>query len=144
YGTALAADQDQEAASAELDRIWAAAPARAPEPVVPPQPATAPQPSGPTPQDPTADAAPAGTAGRYGSPLARLHVPWRERPYTVLEGAGQDVLARGPGHYPGTALPGEVGNVALAGHRVGHGAPFDPAGTLVSCDAVVVETRDAG
>jgi sortase (surface protein transpeptidase) len=144
YGTALVADQDQQVASDELDRIWAEEPVApvAPAPVAPDLPA---QPAPVVPDDPVApvvDTAPAASTGRVGAPLARLHLPWRQRPYTVLEGTGQDVLARGPGHYPGTALPGEVGNVAIAGHRVGHGAPFDPAGTLVSCDALVVETRD--
>ena len=33
-------------------------------------------------------------------------------------------LAKGPGHYPGTPLPGQIGNAAIAGHRTTHGAPF--------------------
>ena len=38
--------------------------------------------------------------------------------------AGRCVLADGPGHYPGTPLPGQRGNVAFAAHRAGHGDPF--------------------
>ena len=33
-------------------------------------------------------------------------------------------LVEGPGHYVDSAMPGEQGNFALAGHRVGKGSPF--------------------
>lgn len=67
-------------------------------------------------------AAPAAT----GHALATLRVPafgadWR---WTAVEGVGDAQLATGPGHYPGTPLPGEYGNVAFAAHRAGHGDPF--------------------
>jgi sortase (surface protein transpeptidase) len=62
--------------------------------------------------------------------------------FTVLEGTQQDTLAVGPGHYQGTALPGEPGNFAVAGHRVGKGSPFNSLDLLSSCDAIVVETVD--
>lgn len=125
YGTAWQAEADQQAASAELERQWAVAPVA---PVVP------------VPAEPDEPAPVAAVPA--GSPLARLHVPRFGRSFTVLEGVSQQVLARGPGHYPGTAQPGEVGNVAIAGHRVGRGAPFDPADELRSCDPLVLETRD--
>jgi sortase A len=35
----------------------------------------------------------------------------------ITEGAGEATLRRAVGHVPGTALPGEPGNVGLAGHR---------------------------
>src|SRR5438552_9205647 len=41
-----------------------------------------------------------------------------------VQGVALDDLAEGPGHYPGTPLPGRGGNVAIAGHRTTHGAPF--------------------
>ncbi|WP_273409124.1 sortase domain-bontaining protein [Corynebacterium ureicelerivorans] len=49
--------------------------------------------------------------------------------------------AHWPGHYPVTQLPGQDGNFAVAGHRVGKGAPFNDLGALEACDAVVVETK---
>jgi sortase A len=61
----------------------------------------------------------------------------------VLEGTDLDILAAGVGHYPGTAAPGEVGNFALAGHRVTHGQPFRRLLELEPGDEVVVETRTA-
>ena len=48
----------------------------------------------------------------------------------------------GPGHYtnPESALPGQVGNFAVAGHRVTHGQPFLNADQLKPGDAIVVQT----
>jgi sortase A len=42
----------------------------------------------------------------------------------VVQGVGEDNLRQGPGHYPQTVLPGQVGNAAIAGHRTTYGAPF--------------------
>jgi len=61
----------------------------------------------------------------------------------VLEGTDLDVLGRGVGHYAGTAQAGEVGNFALAGHRVTHGEPFRRLLELGKGDQVVVETGTA-
>lgn len=77
-----------------------------------------------------------------GDGIAKLHVPsfGPDYAYTVLEGTGEDTLAIGPGHYVGTALAGQPGNFAVAGHRVGNGAPFNDLDLLQSCDALVVES----
>ena len=77
-----------------------------------------------------------------GQGFAKIYIPalghdWR---FTVIEGTTQPDLAIGPGHYPGTALPGQPGDVAIAGHRVGEGAPFDALNVVQSCDAIVIET----
>lgn len=48
----------------------------------------------------------------------------------------------GIGHYPGTAMPGEVGNFALAAHRTTWGKPFNRIAELRVGDAIVVETAD--
>ena len=48
----------------------------------------------------------------------------------------------GIGHYPDTAMPGQAGNFAIAGHRGSHGAPFADLPSLRIGDAVVVETPD--
>jgi sortase (surface protein transpeptidase) len=86
--------------------------------------------------------APAPARVPEGEGLVRLHAP-RLGPdfaHTVVAGTTQAALARGPGHYTGTALPGQPGNFAVAGHRVTHGAPFGDIDRLESCDALVVET----
>jgi sortase A len=78
-----------------------------------------------------------------GEPFAVLQVPrfgadWR---FPVLEGVDRDVLREGVGHYPGTALPGDVGNLALAGHRTTWGQPFHDIERLRPGDEVRVQTR---
>ncbi|RAV34442.1 class E sortase [Corynebacterium heidelbergense] len=82
------------------------------------------------------------TVPQDGSAIARLYIPsfGSDFSFAVVEGVTQADLARGPGHYPDTAQAGEPGNFALAGHRVGRGAPFNDLGLLHSCDAIVVET----
>ncbi|MDQ4103569.1 MAG: class E sortase [Actinomycetota bacterium] len=79
-----------------------------------------------------------------GAGIAKLYVPafGPDYVYTVLEGTEPDTLAVGPGHYEGTELPGQLGNFAVAGHRVGKGSPFNSLDLLSSCDAIVVETVD--
>lgn len=46
----------------------------------------------------------------------------------------------GIGHYPGTQMPGEMGNFALAAHRTTWGAPFALIADLQVGDAIVIET----
>lgn len=58
----------------------------------------------------------------------------------ILEGTDEDKLTEGPGHYPDSALPGEVGNFAMAGHRVGKGSPFLNLDRLEPGDAIIIET----
>lgn len=79
-----------------------------------------------------------------GKGVAKLYVPsfGSDYHFTVLEGTKAATLEVGPGHYAGTALPGEPGNFAVAGHRVGKGAPFNDLDQLHSCDAIVLETAD--
>lgn len=79
-----------------------------------------------------------------GAGIAKLYVPafGPDFVFTVLEGADPGTLEAGPGHYVGTAGPGQLGNFAVAGHRVGKGSPFNALDQLSSCDAIVVETAD--
>ena len=58
-------------------------------------------------------------------------------------GVGLDVLdTLGLGHYPGTQMPGEVGNFAVAGHRQTHGQVLDLIHTLVPGDKIYIQTKD--
>jgi sortase (surface protein transpeptidase) len=89
-------------------------------------------------------AGPAAAEAAVGDPLAVLYIPRLGADYrrVVLEGTAEEQLSQGPGHYPGTARPGEQGNVAIAGHRVGKGSPFLDLDRLVPGDPVVLETAD--
>ncbi len=54
------------------------------------------------------------------APVARLRAPRLDVETIALAGASGRTLAFGPGHVSGTALPGEPGNIGLAGHRDTH------------------------
>ena len=68
--------------------------------------------------------------------------PVLDDPILVVEGVTREALTRGPGHYPGTALPGERGNFAVAGHRTTYGAPFFNLDQLESGDEIHATGRD--
>jgi len=80
-----------------------------------------------------------------GEAAAIIHIPRLGANFSrvVVEGVRVEDLARGPGHYPGTAMPGQVGNFAVAGHRATNGEPFRKLDRLDKGDAVVLETREA-
>ncbi|MDQ1486874.1 MAG: sortase [Actinomycetota bacterium] len=62
--------------------------------------------------------------------------------FAIVEGVSTSDLQKGPGHYPGTAGPGQIGNFVLSGHRTTYLAPFNGLGDLAKGDAIVIETRD--
>ncbi|MFD2078965.1 sortase domain-containing protein [Actinopolymorpha cephalotaxi] len=71
-----------------------------------------------------------------------MRIPRFGRSYVVpaIQGIRKEDLAKGFGHFPETALPGQRGNCALAGHRVTHGEPLRDMPNLRVGDKVVVET----
>lgn len=77
---------------------------------------------------------------RVGDGLTRLRIPAIGLEVIVVEGVGADALRAGAGHYPGTPLPGEPGNVAIAGHRVTYGQPFHRLDEVSAGDVVELET----
>jgi sortase A len=89
--------------------------------------------------------APAARQSVIGDAFAVLHIPRLAPDYerVVLEGTAEEELSQGPGHYTGTAMPGEQGNASFAGHRVGRGSPFLDLDTVRPADPIVVETQDS-
>jgi sortase A len=73
-----------------------------------------------------------------GDAVGRLRIERIGLSSVVLEGTNADDLRRGPGHYPGTPLPGQSGTVAIAGHRTTYGAPFRKIDKVRSGDDIVV------
>jgi sortase A len=65
---------------------------------------------------PVPNEAPAGPPAKE-SVIGRLEIPRLQLAAMVREGADEGTLSRAVGHIPGTALPGNIGNVGLAGHR---------------------------
>ncbi len=78
-----------------------------------------------------------------GPGVAIVRIPKFGEDYAVpvLEGTTPEVLAAGFGHFEETAGPGEVGNYAIAGHRITHGEPLRRMPELVAGDHVIIETR---
>ncbi|MEX1134764.1 MAG: sortase [Acidimicrobiia bacterium] len=72
--------------------------------------------------------------------FARLVVPKLGLDAVVFEGVTRETLAQGPGHMPGTALPGQPGNAVISGHRTTHGRPFFDFDLLQPGDRIEVET----
>ncbi|MCU1594284.1 MAG: putative sortase (Surface protein transpeptidase) [Frankiales bacterium] len=78
-----------------------------------------------------------------GKGIARIYFPTlgKKEVHVVVEGVSHEDLKKGPGHYPGTSLPGAVGNVVISGHRTTYGAPFNRLDELKVGAPVVLETR---
>lgn len=76
--------------------------------------------------------------------IGLLYVPklkadvWRT---PIISDVSYRALAMGVGHYPTTALPGERGNFAIAGHRATNGEPFARFEKLAVGDLVYVQTK---
>jgi sortase A len=59
-----------------------------------------------------------------GDPIAIIELPTIGVQKFVVAGVQTADLKKGPGHYPDTPFPGELGNAAIAGHRTTYGEPF--------------------
>jgi sortase A len=78
------------------------------------------------------------TTAQPGDPLGRISIPRTDNAFVFIEGTGADSLKKGPGHYGGTALPGERGTVSIAGHRTTYGAPFRQLNRLNKGDPITL------
>jgi sortase A len=118
WGTAWQASSAQRAFADQLNQEWAQNSA--------------------SPSGPTTDALHLVT----GQPFAFIRIPafgknWQ---FTIVEGTALAQLNVSPGHVPGTQLPGQVGNFAVAGHRVTAGNPFWNEPSLTDGDLIYIET----
>lgn len=75
-----------------------------------------------------------------GDPIAKIEIPSIGVNRTVVSGISLDQLKRGPGHYPETPMPGQKGNVAIAGHRTTYGQPFHNLDKVEKGDQIILET----
>ena len=74
-----------------------------------------------------------------GDAFGRIVVPRLGLKTVLVEGTSASELARGPGHYRITTLPGLGGTVAIAGHRTTYGQPFRHIDDLRPGDVITVE-----
>jgi len=72
--------------------------------------------------------------------IGRIEIPRLGLDVPLHEGISLRVINHGPSHWPGTAMPGQVGNVVVAGHRVTYTRPFRHIDQLVPGDYVVFVT----
>jgi sortase A len=75
-----------------------------------------------------------------GDPVGIIQIPKIGLFRAVVQGIGVPDLRKGPGHYPATPLPGQLGNAAIAGHRTTYGAPFNRLDELSNGDPIIVTT----
>ncbi|MEU1687224.1 class E sortase [Micromonospora sp. NPDC005707] len=117
WGKAVIVDAHQNDLSSQLAQEWGADPTVAPStgPSVKPKPPA------------------------EGKPVAGLYLPKFDKHWVVVEGVSPDDIRYAPGHYPKSAMPGQVGNFSVAGHRIR--ATFWRLDELRPGDAVVVETQ---
>jgi sortase A len=73
-----------------------------------------------------------------GEPLGRIELAPLDKDFVFVSGVAGGQLEKGPGHYRGTALPGEHGTVGIAGHRTTHAAPFRRIDDLRRGDPIVI------
>jgi sortase A len=74
-----------------------------------------------------------------GDAVGRIVIPRIGLDSVVVEGTASSDLARGPGHYRITSLPGAGGTVAIAGHRTTYGQPFRHIDELHPGEAIELE-----
>lgn len=77
---------------------------------------------------------------RQGEVLGSIEIPDIDLTRNIVQGIRRNDLRQGPGHYPDTPLPGQPGNVAIAGHRSTYGEPFRDLHLLVPGDLIKVTT----
>jgi sortase A len=75
-----------------------------------------------------------------GDALARIEIPRIGVDDYVVAGVDTRDLKKGPGHFPDTPLPGQLGNSAIAGHRTTYGQPFRNVDRLEPGDEIRVTT----
>jgi len=118
FYTSVLANRAMSDETAQLERAWAAAGGGHERAAAPAQPYT-------------------------GTGFAIIHIPRLGKNLPVLQGTDLATLAKGIGHYKNTAMPGDVGDFAVAGHRKTHGDPFLAFPQLRVGDPVVIETATA-
>ncbi|WP_433372677.1 class E sortase [Actinoplanes sp. CA-142083] len=117
FGNSAKVQDEQNALTDELDQQWN-------DPTVGPS-------AAPTTQGPAAPGA---------SLVGRLYIPKLDKEWVVVNGVRPQDIKYAPGHYPDTAMPGQVGNFSVAGHRIRK--IFWRLDELKPGDVIGVETRD--
>ncbi|MBW3611320.1 MAG: class E sortase [Actinobacteria bacterium] len=89
------------------------------------------------PEPPPPEPVPVVLPDRSDTVIGRLEIPALGLDVALHQGIDMPVINRGPSHWPGTALPGQPGNVVVAGHRVTNTRPFRYIDTLEVGDEAI-------
>jgi sortase A len=74
--------------------------------------------------------------------IGEIQIPKIGLVHPIYEGVTLTVIDNGPGHWPGTAVPGQLGNAVFAGHRVTHSHPFRRINELVPGDEIIFKMQN--
>ncbi len=91
---------------------------------------------------PVPAAAPDPRAAEPRIELGSISIPRIDVDTSLFEGVSLTTLDIGPGHWPGSAMPGHRGNVVVAGHRTSHDRPFRHIDELAPGDPIVFTTPE--
>jgi sortase A len=134
WGTGIETARAQNSLENDFQALLAAPPPPPPPDTVPVEPQRGAVPPVTVPQPPLPPEVEDGDA------IARIELPSIGVDKIVVAGVDKDDLKKGPGHYPETPLPGQLGNSAIAGHRTTFGQPFIDVDQLQIDDEIVVTT----
>jgi sortase A len=148
WGTGIETARAQSSLEKEFEELLASTPPITPAPTTAPPGTTPPSdttPDGTVPVDTAPVTAPPTPVIELppiteGDPIARIEIPRIGVGKWVVAGVEKGDLKKGPGHYPDTPLPGQLGNSAIAGHRTTFGQPFFDVDKLEVGDQIVVTT----
>lgn len=114
WGTNIVADGKRADALTALEQTWEGAPAAEKEAELP--------------------------LPTEGDPVWILEIPAIDLREPILAGISEEALNTGLAWYPTTALPGEVGNMGIAGRQLTNGEPFRRLLELNEGDEVIIES----
>ncbi len=139
WGTAIETARAQNSLENEFEELMAGTPpAAAPVDTAPPD--STPREAVPVTESPVPASVASLPPVADGDPIAHLEIPRIGVDKIVVAGVDKDDLKKGPGHYPETPLPGQLGNSAIAGHRTTFGQPFYDIDKLDTGDEIIVTT----
>ncbi|WP_433081980.1 class E sortase [Dactylosporangium sp. CA-052675] len=118
WGKSAIVDAHQDELNRQLEQQWAQQPTVGPS-------------AGPSPQV---------VKPANGAVIASVHIPRLNKKWAVVQGVTPADIRYAPGHYPDTALPGQIGNFSMAGHRTP--AIWWDLDQLKPGDSVVIKTAD--
>lgn len=79
-----------------------------------------------------------GSGPPPGDAIDHIVIPKMGLSKYVVQGVADPQLSQGPGHYPSTVMPGQLGNAGIAGHRTTYGAPFFSLDRLAPGDPIYI------